>query len=153
MTVPDDRFGPLKGQLLHFTFGMGAHFLVLRETVDGTPQGAVVPLPGEFLSGVHRGRFNPKDGQLYVTGMTGWGTYTDADGCFQRACYIGSTPVQLPTGFHAARERRSADILAATRSRHRRQDRPPIRPGVELPLWARVWITRAVAQSPRPAGP
>ena len=83
VTVPDVRFGPLAGQLLHFSFGAGTHFLVLREKVDGQPQGAAVPLPGEFRSGVHRGRFNPKDGQLYVTGMTGWGSYTPADGCFR----------------------------------------------------------------------
>ena len=50
---PDDgRWGPLQGQMLHFSFGTGTHFLVLREQVDGQPQGAVVPLPGEFLSGV-----------------------------------------------------------------------------------------------------
>ena len=98
--VPAGRFGPLEGQLLHFSFGMGTHFLVLRETVNGQPQGAVVPLPGEFLSGVHRGRFNPKDGQLYVTGMTGWGSYTPADGCFQRVRYSGGQ-AQLPTAFHA----------------------------------------------------
>ena len=95
VAVPDDRFGPLKGQLLHLSFGTGTHFLVLRETVDGQPQGAAVPLPGEFLSGVHRGRFNPRDGQLYVSGMTGWGTYTVDDGCFQRVRYTGD-PVQLP---------------------------------------------------------
>ena len=100
VTVPAGRFGPLEGQLLHFTFGMGAHFLVLRETVNGQPQGAAVPLPGEFLSGAHRGRFNPQDGQLYVTGMTGWGSYTPADGCFQRVRYTGG-PAQLPTAFHA----------------------------------------------------
>ncbi len=82
VTVPDDRFGPLKGQLLHFSFGTGTHFLILREKVDGQPQGAAIPLPGDFQSGVHRGRFNPEDGQLYVSGMTGWGTYTPADGCF-----------------------------------------------------------------------
>ena len=67
---------------------------------NGQPQGAVVPLPGEFLSGVHRGRFNPKDGQLYVTGMTGWGSYTPADGCFERVRYTGGQ-AQLPTAFHA----------------------------------------------------
>ena len=86
--------------MIHFSFGTGTHFLVLREKVDGQPQGAAVPLPGDFLSGVHRGRFNPKDGQLYVTGMTGWGTYTPADGCFQRVRYTGG-PAQLPTAFHA----------------------------------------------------
>ena len=68
-TSPSDRWGPLQGQMLHFSFGAGTYFLLLREQVDGQPQGAVVPLPGEFLSGVHRGRFNPKDGQLYVSGM------------------------------------------------------------------------------------
>jgi putative heme-binding domain-containing protein len=100
VTVPAGQFGPLAGQLLHFSFGMGTHFLVLRETVKGQPQGAAVLLPGEFLSGVHRGRFNPKDGQLYVTGMTGWGSYTPADGCVQRVRYTGG-PAQLPTAFHA----------------------------------------------------
>ncbi len=70
--------------MLHLSFGTGTYFLLLREKVDGQPQGAVVPMPGEFLSGVHRGRFNPRDGQLYVSGMTGWGTYTPLDGCFQR---------------------------------------------------------------------
>ena len=100
VTVPDDRFGPLQGQLIHLSYGTGTHFLVLREKVDGVPQGAAVPLPGDFLSGVHRGRFNPKDGQLYVTGMTGWGTYTPADSCFQRVRYTGEN-VQLPIAFHA----------------------------------------------------
>jgi azurin len=98
--VTSDRFGPLRGQLLHFSFGAGTWFLLLRDKVDGQPQGAAVPLPGEFRSGSHRGRFNPADGQLYVSGMTGWGTYTVADGCFQRVRYTGA-PVQLPTAFHA----------------------------------------------------
>jgi azurin len=99
-TVNSDRWGPLQGQMLHFSFGAGSYFLLLREQVEDQPQGAVVPLPGEFLSGAHRGRFNPKDGQLYVTGMSGWGSYTPADGCFQRVRYTGD-PVQLPTAFHA----------------------------------------------------
>jgi putative heme-binding domain-containing protein len=98
--VSSDRFGPLQGQLLHLSFGMGSHFLLLREHVAGQAQGAAVPLPGEFRSGAHRGRFNPKDGQLYVSGMAGWGTYTPDDGCFQRVRYTGA-PAQLPTAFHA----------------------------------------------------
>ncbi len=97
--VPDNRWGPLKGQLIHFSFGAGSHFLVLRDEVGGQVQGAVVPLPGDFLSGVHRGRFHPIDGQLYATGMTGWGSYTPHEGCFQRVRYTGD-PVQLPSGFH-----------------------------------------------------
>ncbi|HWE36727.1 MAG TPA: DUF6797 domain-containing protein [Isosphaeraceae bacterium] len=98
--VEGDRFGPLKGQWIHFSFGAGSAFLVLREQVDGQPQGAAIPLSGEFLSGVHRGRFNPRDGQLYVSGMAGWGSYTPADGCFQRVRYTGE-PVRLPVAFHA----------------------------------------------------
>jgi putative heme-binding domain-containing protein len=97
--VPDDRWGPMRGQLIHFSFGQGSHFLVLRDKVDGQPQGAVVPLAGEFRSGAHRGKFNPSDGQLYVSGMAGWGTYTQDDGCFQRVRYTGE-PVQLPRSLH-----------------------------------------------------
>ncbi len=97
--VPDDRWGPLKGQAIHFSYGAGSHFLLLRDEVQGQAQGAIVPLAGEFLSGAHRGRFSPKDGQLYVSGMGGWGTYTPDDGCFQRVRYTGD-PVQLPCAFH-----------------------------------------------------
>ncbi|HEV3417919.1 MAG TPA: DUF6797 domain-containing protein [Pirellulales bacterium] len=99
VSVPDDRWGPLKGQMIHFSFGQGSHFLVLRDEVAGQPQGAIVPLVGDFRSGVHRGRFNPRDGQLYVSGLNGWGTYTPDDGCFQRVRYTGD-PVQLPRSFH-----------------------------------------------------
>jgi azurin len=97
--VPDDRWGPLRGQLVHFSYGQGTHFLVLRDEVDRQAQGAVVPLAGEFRSGAHRGKFNPRDGQLYVSGMAGWGTYTPDDGCFQRVRYTGQ-PEQLPRSFH-----------------------------------------------------
>lgn len=97
--VTSDRWGPLQGQLLHFSFGACTHFVVLRDEVQGQLQGAIVPLPGDFLSGVHRGRFHPRDGQLYVTGMNGWGSYASQDGCFQRVRYTGD-PVQLPVAFH-----------------------------------------------------
>lgn len=96
-SIDSDRWGPLKGLDLHFSFGACAHFLLLRDTVDGQPQGAVVPLPGEFVSGAHRGRFSPADGQLYVVGMQGWGTYAMADGSVQRVRHTGD-PVRLPVG-------------------------------------------------------
>ncbi len=97
--VNSERWGPLSGQLLHFSFGTGNHFLVLRDEIEGQLQGAVVRLQGDFLSGIHRGRFSPEDGQLYVTGMQGWGCYTPQDGCFQRVRYTGES-VQVPSGFH-----------------------------------------------------
>ncbi|QDT05036.1 Azurin precursor [Rubripirellula lacrimiformis] len=100
--VDSQSFGPLQDQLLHFSFGAGTWFSVLRDQVDGQIQGAVVPLAGDFLSGAHRGRFHPVDGQLYVCGMSGWGTYTPDDGCFQRVRYTGDV-VQMPVAFHAFR--------------------------------------------------
>src|SRR6185503_18499635 len=42
VVVPDDRWGPMRGQLIHFSYGHGTHFLVLRDEVAGQPQGAVV---------------------------------------------------------------------------------------------------------------
>ncbi|MGI8605190.1 MAG: ThuA domain-containing protein [Verrucomicrobiales bacterium] len=98
--VEGDRWGPLRGQLVGFSFGAGTHYLILRETIDGVTQGAAVPLAGEFRSGAHRGRFHPRDGQLYVSGMAGWGTYTPDDGCFQRVRYTGAD-VLMPVGWHA----------------------------------------------------
>jgi hypothetical protein len=100
--VSSDRWGPLGGQFVHFSFGACTHFLVLRDEVAGQPQGAVVPLVGDFRSGVHRGRFSPADGQLYASGMNGWHVYGVDDGCFQRVRYTGGT-VQQPLQFHVHR--------------------------------------------------
>jgi len=97
--VDSSRFGPLSGHMIHLSFGTGTHCLLLRDEVAGQFQGAVVPLPGQFESSVHRGRFSGWDGQLYVSGMAGWGSYTTERGCFQRVRYTGA-PVQMPVGFH-----------------------------------------------------
>lgn len=102
LTITSDKWGPVKGLMVHTSFGAAAHFLLLRDEVEGQPQGAIVPLAGDFRSGVHRGRFHPRDGQLYLSGMDGWGSYASEDGCFQRVRYTGE-PVQLPVGFHAHR--------------------------------------------------
>jgi len=95
----DPRFGPLQNQLLHTSFGMGTHFLVLRDEVADQEQGAVMPLPGELRSGAHRAATNPVDGQLYVSGMAGWVSYTPDDGCLHRVRYTGQA-MQLPVRFH-----------------------------------------------------
>ena len=99
--VVGEQWAPFRGNLVHLSFGAGAAFLVLRDVVDGQSQGAVVPIPGDFLSGVHRGRFSPRDGQLYVCGQAGWGTYTSLDGCFERLRYTGD-PIQVPRSIHIA---------------------------------------------------
>ena len=80
--VPADKWGPLGGQMLHLSYGHGSLLLVVRDPIS--PQGGVVPLPVRFISGAMRGRFNPHDGNLYVTGLRGWQTAALRDGCFQR---------------------------------------------------------------------
>ena len=96
--VTSDKWGPLKGQLLNLSFGRSSMQLILREEIDGVFNGAVVPLPHRFLSGVMRGAFHPKDGQLYVVGMNGWVTNAARDGCLQRVRYTGKQPA-LPIAF------------------------------------------------------
>jgi hypothetical protein len=97
--VTSDRWGPLKGQLLHTSYGRGTLFLVLMEEVDGVRQGGVVQFPLKFDSGIMRARFNPRDGQLWVCGLRGWQTGGGRDGALQRVRYTGK-PVHLPSGLH-----------------------------------------------------
>lgn len=98
--VEGDRWGPLTGRMLHLSYGQCRLLLALTEDVDGVWQGGAIRFPttpSDFESGVMRGRFNPHDGQLYVSGLRGWQTRAIRDGCFQRVRYIGG-PVHLPTG-------------------------------------------------------
>lgn len=97
--IPEGAMGPLGGQLVHLSFGAGTAMVLLRDEVAGQQQGAILPLPVSFRSGSHRGKFNGRDGALYVSGMGGWGTYTPADGCLQRVRYTGER-LQQPIGFH-----------------------------------------------------
>ena len=98
--ISTDKWGPVQGKMVHLSFGGGRAFLLLKDEFDDWIQGAVVPIAGELASGAHRGRFHPIDGQLYVSGMAGWGTYTTDDGCLQRIRYTGNGKTQLPLAFH-----------------------------------------------------
>ncbi|HJN12628.1 MAG TPA: DUF6797 domain-containing protein [Pirellulaceae bacterium] len=96
--VEGDRWGPLGGRMLHLSYGQCRMLLALTESVDGVYQGGTIKLPttpADFESGIMRGRFNPQDGQLYVSGLRGWQTRSIRDGCFQRVRYTGE-PVNLP---------------------------------------------------------
>jgi type 1 glutamine amidotransferase/cytochrome c2 len=94
-----DRWGPLKDQLLHFSYGQCRPMLVLREVINGQPQGGTVDMPQLlFDSGAMRGRISPYDGQLYVTGLRGWTTAATQDGCLQRVRYSGKA-VHMPIKF------------------------------------------------------
>jgi hypothetical protein len=82
-------WGPLSGLPLHLSYGQSSLLAVLHETVDGVAQGGVVKVPLSFASGIMRGRFNPADGQLYVSGLKGWQTNGALDGCLQRVRWTG----------------------------------------------------------------
>lgn len=98
--VPQDKWGPFAGQMLHLLWGRCGAMLVLRDAVDGVNQGAVVPLPIKLLSGPNRGSFHAKDGHLYIAGSTGWQTSAVKDGALQRVRFTGK-PVRLPVAWHA----------------------------------------------------
>ena len=90
------QFGPLSNQLLHMSYGQCRLRLLLREeTRDATRpfNGGSVELPLTFASGIHRGRMNPRDGQLYLTGLKGWVSSAVNDGCFQRVRFAGKDEV------------------------------------------------------------
>lgn len=96
--VTSDKWGPLVGRFIGLSYGSGLQYLILRDGTGLRAQGATVPLDGEFKAGVIRGAFHPKDGQLYVVGLDGWGDYSTQDGCFHRVRYTGK-PVRKPIGF------------------------------------------------------
>lgn len=91
--VPKGKWGTLGGELLHFSYGRCTMMHIVRDGANG----GAVPLPGRFLSGACRGRFNPKDGHLYVTGLLGWQTAAIHDGCLQRVRYTGE-PIRQAIG-------------------------------------------------------
>lgn len=104
--IDSSRWGPLAGKWIHYSHGFGSHFLILREKIGDHSQAAAVPLPGDFLSGSHRGRFSPHDGQLYVVGSQGWGSYGPEDGCLHRVRFTGD-----PFHYPIAHESRDNGIL------------------------------------------
>jgi hypothetical protein len=101
--VPGDAWGPMKGRLLHLSYGTFSLFQVLHERVGGVEQGGLVRLPVRFASGVLRGRFHPKDGQLYVAGLKGWSSGASRDGCFQRVRYTGR-PLRMVSDLRVKRD-------------------------------------------------
>ncbi len=87
--VTSDKWGPLKGTLLHTSYGKGTLLGMVWEKVGDTVQGGAWKFPLKFDSGIMRPRFNPADGQLYVVGLKGWQTSGAKDGAFHRVRYTG----------------------------------------------------------------
>lgn len=96
--ITTDKWGPMRDQVISLSFGTNSHYLVLEDMSGPKAQGAIVPLDGDFISGIHRGRIHPIDEQVYVVGSQGWGTYSQTDGSFERIRYTGK-PVYYPIGF------------------------------------------------------
>ncbi len=110
--VPEgDRWGPWGGKMLHLSYGQAALYGVLMEEVQNSKlptqnsavQGGVTKFPLKFQTGIMRGRFNPKDGQLYVTGLRGWQTIGLKNGAFQRVRYTG-TVARMPIAMHVKKD-------------------------------------------------
>ena len=119
--IPDRNWGKLAGLPLHLSYGTSQLFLLLRHShirslvsqsasgggLSVRPDarepdkdvtiwnGATVPLPLSFESGVMRGRFRRSDEHLYVSGLRGWVSNAAKDGCFQRVRY-NERPLDLP---------------------------------------------------------
>ena len=88
--VTSDKWGPFQGELLHESYGKSSLFLTLKETAaNGQMQGGVVRFPLKFTSSVMRARFNPKDGQLYVAGLSEWQSNASKNTGFDRVRYTG----------------------------------------------------------------
>jgi putative heme-binding domain-containing protein len=102
--VTSDAWGPLKGSLLNLSYGNGKIFVVPYESVAGVTQGGMCALPIAALpTGVMRGRFSPRDGQLYACGMYAWAGDRTAPGGFYRIRATGK-PMSVPTGLHATKQ-------------------------------------------------
>ena len=105
--VASDKFGPWKDRLLHLSYGTCSLYGVLPQevTFNGKPQmqGGVTRFNVDFGSGAMRARFNPKDGQLYVTGLRGWQTTATQNGCFQRVRYTGAA-TRMPIALAATKQ-------------------------------------------------
>lgn len=94
--VDSEKWGPLNGSLLNFSYGYGKVFIVPHEKIGTQMQGGIFELPiPRFSTGVMRGRFNPTDGQLYVCGLSAWGSTQPQLGGLYRIRYTGE-PAIIP---------------------------------------------------------
>ena len=74
--------GALNGDLIHIGYNRPELFKIYLS--DTREQGAVFPLLSGFPAGLLKGRINPNDGRLYVSGFEVWGTSgTDVSGLYR----------------------------------------------------------------------
>lgn len=99
--VNSNKWGPLNGSMLNFSYGYGKVFIVPFEKIGTVRQGGVFELPmPRFQTGIMRGRFNDADGQLYACGLSAWGSSQSNLGGLYRIKYNGQKAI-IPIGIKA----------------------------------------------------
>ena len=99
--VDSKKWGALNGKLLNFSYGYGKVFVIPYETVVDQVQGGIFELPiPRFSTGVMRGRFNPGDEQLYLCGLSAWGSTQPQLGGLYRIRKVNQ-PMVIPIGIKA----------------------------------------------------
>ncbi len=101
--IPEGKWGPLGGQMIHLSWGRCLPMVVWRDTAGPVPQGMAMSLPAKFLSGPNRATWNPRDNSLYIAGSTGWQTSALKDGALQRLRWTGKQVV-WPVGWTAKKD-------------------------------------------------
>lgn len=90
IVVTSDKWGPFQGEWLHESYGKSSLFLILKEQAsNGLMQGGVVKFPLKFTSSVMRARFNERDGQLYIAGLSEWQSNAAKNTGLDRVRYTG----------------------------------------------------------------
>ena len=90
IVVTSKKWGPFEGEWLHESYGKSSLFLMMKERAsNGLMQGGVVKFPLKFTSSVMRARFNKRDGQLYVAGLSEWQSNASKPTGFDRVRYTG----------------------------------------------------------------
>jgi len=90
IVVTSKKWGPFEGEWLHESYGKSSLFLMMKERAsNGLMQGGVVKFPLKFTSSVMRARFNERDGQLYIAGLSEWQSNASKNTGFDRVRYTG----------------------------------------------------------------
>lgn len=90
IVVTSKKWGPFEGEWLHESYGKSSLFLMMKERAsNGLMQGGVVKFPLKFTSSVMRARFNERDGQLYIAGLSEWQSNAAKNTGFDRVRYTG----------------------------------------------------------------
>ncbi|WP_373496799.1 DUF6797 domain-containing protein, partial [Aquiflexum sp.] len=101
--VDSKKWGPLNGKLLNLSYGYGKVFVVPFEKIGDQVQGGIFELPvPRFSTGVMRGRFNPGDEQLYLCGLSAWGSTQPQLGGLYRIRKV-EKPMVIPVGIQATK--------------------------------------------------